>query len=87
MYTQSEINIKIKDDAPCEYMANMRKQVAGEGSFYGSITTMEDLEANLAENCIPVEFMEMDIFDYALFLDTRRTMMAQYIRDYYRSLD
>ena len=87
VYTQSEINIKIKDDAPCEYMANMRKQVAGEGSFYGSITTMEDLEANLAENCIPVEFMEMDIFDYALFLDTRRTMMAQYIRDYYRSLD
>ena len=86
VYTQSEINIKIKDDAPCEYMANMRKQVAGEGSFYGSITTMEDLEANLVENCIPVEFMEMDIFDYALFLDTRRTMMAQYIRDYYRSL-
>ena len=87
VYTQSEINIKIKDDAPCEYMANMRKQVVGESSFYGSITTMEDLEANLDENCIPVEFMEMDIFDYALFLDTRRTMMAKYIRDYYRSLD
>ena len=87
VYTQSEINIKIKDDAPCEYMANMRKQVTGEGSFYGNITTMEDLEANLAENCVPVEFMEMDIFDYALFLDTRRTMMAQYIRDYYKSLD
>ncbi len=87
VYTQSEINIKIKDDAPCEYMANMKKQVTGEGSFYGNITTMEDLEANLAENCVPVEFMEMDIFDYALFLDTRRTMMAQYIRDYYRSLD
>ena len=76
-----------KDDAPCEYMANMRRQVAGEGNFYGSITTMEDLEANLAENCIPVEFMEMDIFDYALFLDTRRTLMAQYIRDYYWSLE
>ena len=87
VYTQSEINIKIKDAAPCEYMNNMKKQVAGEGVGYGSITTMEDLEANLAENCIPVEFMNMDIFDYALFLDTRRTMMAQYIRDYYRSLD
>ena len=87
VYTQSEINIKIKDAAPCEYMDNMKKQVAGEGVGYGSITTMEDLEANLAENCIPKEFMEMDIFDYALFLDTRRTMMAEYIRDYYRSLD
>ena len=87
VYTQSEINIKIKDDAPCDYMGNMKKQVAGEGSFYGSITTMEDLENNLDENCIPVEFMEMDIFDYALFLDVRRTKIAEYIRDYYRSLD
>ena len=68
-------------------MANMKKQIAGEGSFYGSITTMEDLKANLAENCIPVEFMEMDIFDYALFLDARRTKMAEYIRDYYKGLD
>ena len=65
----------------------MKKQVSGEGVGYGSITTMEDLEANLAENCIPVEFMNMDIFDYALFLDTRRTLMARYIRDYYKSLD
>lgn len=86
-YTQSEINIKIKDNSPCVYMANMKKQIAGEGSFYGNITTMEDLVANLAENCIPVEFMDMDVFDYALFLDTRRTMMAQYIRDYYRNLE
>ncbi len=67
-------------------MINMKKQVAGEGSFYGSISTVEDLQANLAENCIPVEFMEKDIFDYALFLDARRTMMANYIKDYYNSL-
>ena len=86
VYTHSEINIKIKDDAPCEYMANMRKQVVGEGSFYGSITTMEDLEANLAENCMPIEFIDMDIFSYALFLDIRRAKMAHYIRDYYKSL-
>ena len=64
----------------------MKLQVAGEGTYYGSITDMDDLKANLAENCIPVEFMEMDVFDYALFLDTRRTMMAQYIREFYKSL-
>ena len=68
-------------------MANMKKQITGEGNYYGSITTMEDLEANLAENCIPVGFMDMDIFDYALFLDTRRSMMAQYIKDFYKSLN
>ena len=48
--------------------------------------TADDLKKNLAENCVPEEFMEMDIFDYAVFLDTRRTMMAQYIRKYYESL-
>ena len=86
VYTQSEINIKIKDNAPCDYMANMKKQIAGEGSFYGSITTREDLEANLSENCIPVEFMEMDVSNYSLFLEKRRKMMSQYIRDYYMCL-
>ena len=87
VYTQSETNIKIKDDAPCEYMACMKQQVAGEGTFYGGITDMDDLKANLAENCVPEEFMSMDIFDYTVFLDMRRTRMAQYIREYYESLE
>lgn len=86
VYTQSETNIKIKDDAPCEYMARMKQQVAGEGTYYGGITDMDDLRANFAENCVPEDFMDMDIFDYQVFLDTRRTMMAQYIREYYKSL-
>lgn len=87
VYTQSEINIKIKDDAPCEYMSNMKKQVAGEGYYYGSISSMEDLKSNLEENCIPFEFMDMDIFSFAAFLGMRRVKMAQYIKDYYMSLD
>ena len=86
VYTQSEINIKIKDDAPCDYMALMKQQVSGEGSFYGGISSMEDLEANLAENCVPIEFMGMDVFDFQVFLDKRRTMMAKYIREYYENL-
>ena len=87
VFTQSEINIRIKDNAPCDYMTNMKQQIAGEGSFYGSITTMDDLKANLAENCIPMEFMEMTFSNYTQFLDIRRKMMAQYIRDYYMCLD
>lgn len=86
-YTQSETNVKIKDDAPCEYMARMKQQVAGGGTYYGGISDMDDLRANLAENCVPETFMDMDIFDYQVFLDTRRTIMAQYIREYYESLE
>lgn len=87
VYTQSETNIKIKDDAPCDYMARMKQQVAGEGTFYGGITDMDDLKVNLAENCVPESFMDMDIFDYQVFLDSRRNLMAQYIREYYESLE
>lgn len=86
VYTQSEINIKIKHDAPCKYMTRMKQQVAGEGTFYGGITDKDDLRANLGENCVPETFMDMDISDYRMFLDMRRTIMAQYIREYYESL-
>ena len=47
---------------------------------------MEDLESNLAENCVPIEFMGMDVFDFQVFLDMRRTLMAKYIKEYYASL-
>lgn len=86
-YTQTEINIKIKDTPPCEYMSNMKKQIAGEGSYYGGITDMADLEENLSENCVPVEFMNMDVSNYQEFLEKRRKLMAQYIRDYYMKLN
>jgi hypothetical protein len=61
--------------------------VAGEGSYYGGIISQEDLEKNFAENCVPVEFMDMDISDYQVFLDQRRRLMAAYIRKYYEGLE
>lgn len=86
VYTQSEINIKIKDDAPCEYMSLMQKQVSGGELAYGGITDATDLDLNMEENCIPEGFAEMDIWSFALFLEQRRAKMAQYIKDYYQSL-
>lgn len=86
VYTQSETNIKIKDDAPYIYMARMMEQVTGEGVFYGGITDINDLKANLSENCIPESFTNMDISSYQSFLKERRLLMAQYIRQYYESL-
>ena len=87
VYTQSETNVKIKDNAPCDYMARMKQQVAGEGIVYGGITDPDDLKDNLAENCVPEALVDMDIFDYQVFLDQRRNLMAEYIRDYYMSLE
>ena len=87
VYTQSEINIKIKDDAPCVYMELMKKQIAGGDLSYGGITTEDDLKRNLAENCVPEEFMDMDIWGFPEFLEKRRYLMAQFVKKYYEALD
>jgi hypothetical protein len=87
VYTQSEINIKIKDNAPCVYMDLMKKQIAGGDLSYGGITTEDDLKRNLAENCVPEEFMEMDIWGFPAFLEKRRFLMAQFVKKYYEALD
>lgn len=86
VYTQSEINIKIKDSAPCEYMSKMKEQVNGGDLIYGGIINAEDLKRNLAECCIPEIFAEMDYTGYKEFLKQRRILIAAYIRDYYFSL-
>ena len=39
------------------------------------------------ENCVPIEFMNMDVFDFQVFLAIRRTMMAKCIREYYEGLE
>lgn len=87
VYTQSEINIKIKDDAPCEYMKLMKQQIAGGDLSYGGIIGEDDLKRNLAENCVPEEFMNMDIWGFPEFLEKRRYLMAQFVLKYYEALD
>lgn len=86
VYTQTEINIRIKDQAPKEYMADIRKQCEGGDMQYGGIQSMEKLKENLAANCIPEEIFDMDYNDYDTFLKLRRKLMAQKIRAYYETL-
>lgn len=85
-YTQSEINIQIKDAAPNIYMAKMKDQVSGGEISYGNITDKRDLRNNLAENCIPEDIVNMDINNYQDFLAKRRVLMADFIHKFYDSL-
>lgn len=86
VYTQSEINIKIKDQAPKMYMAQVKKQCTGGNTVYGGINSMEKLEQNLTANCIPRDIFEMDYTQFEDFLEKRRKLMAQKIRNYYEML-
>jgi hypothetical protein len=86
VYAQQEINIKIGKKSPKDYMDDVVNQCKGGKLKYGGIDNMDDLNHNLKQNALPVEFLNMDIDDYEKFLIERRKLMAQKIRDYYFSL-
>lgn len=88
VYTQTEINIKIGKKSPAEYLGYVRDvQCAGGETMYGGITSLDDLTANLTEDCcLPVGLADMTIEDYPTFLLERRKLIAARLKEYYFSL-
>lgn len=84
--TETAINIAIKDRPPTEYMSWIRAQVESGALRIGEINSQCDLEANLEEHAIPASINEVSADNYPTFLDARRKLMAQKIRDYYEAL-
>ena len=85
-FAQEEINIKVGNKLPKEYLAVVRDQCEGGPLKYGSINAAAALATNLAENCIPEWLFEAGCDDYERFLTERRRLMAAALRNYYRSL-
>ena len=86
VFLQQEINIKIADKAPCEYMQEVYRQCETKEPVYGGIVDKDELAENLRQSCIPAGFECMDISNYPDFLEQRRKLMAQKIKDYYWAL-
>lgn len=86
VFIQQEINIKISDNAPSKYMSEVYKQCNSKQPVYGGIIDSKELKLNLEQNCVPDGFETMKISDYQTFLEKRRVLMAQKIKDYYNSL-
>lgn len=84
--TQSEINIKIKDNAPNVYMKEVLNQIENKQPTIGGIINEEGLKETLRQSCIPEEFVNYDINNYKEFLEKRRYLMAQKIKDFYFNL-
>jgi hypothetical protein len=86
VYTPQEINIAIKDQSPKKYFQEILKQCEEKTSKYGEIQDIELLKQNMKQNCIPLEVFEMEADQYEEFLEMRRKLMAQKIKEYYFSL-
>ncbi|CAA9891939.1 hypothetical protein METHB2_530014 [Candidatus Methylobacter favarea] len=83
---QSEINIKVGNKAPKDYFDQIKSQIENNNKLISGLSCTEDLTANLAANCIPVDIINMDSEDYSEFLAKRRKLMALKIKAYYFSL-
>lgn len=81
VYMQSDINIKIGNKPPKEYM-----NMILDGDNISGISSEKELADNMAMHCIPQEFKDMDFNDYESFLAKRRKLISQKIKDYYFSL-
>lgn len=86
VYMQSEINIKIRDKSPKVYFSEIKSQCENGELIYGSIDSIDELNNNLIENAVPLDVFNMDINDYQEFLNKRRVLMANKIKEYYQSL-
>lgn len=84
--TETSINISISNKPPAQYMADMASQIESGLLTLGEITDAADLAANLAENAIPTNLIEVTAGSYKEFLAQRRKLMAAVIRDYYQAL-
>ncbi len=86
VYMQSEINIKIGNKAPKDYLKIVLNQLKNNQMEIGAITDQKSLIENLKENCIPEMIFNADFYQYNNFLEERRKLMAKKIKEYYFSL-
>jgi hypothetical protein len=83
---QQEINIKVGAKAPMEYFSEILEHVNNGGLQFSRIHDEMDLLENMHQHCIPTQIFDMQVDDYEDFLEERRKLMAEKIREYYYSL-
>jgi hypothetical protein len=86
VFVQQEVNIKIGDKKPSDYIVDVFLQCESKNTKYGVITDLDDFKNNLQSNCLPVDISEYELDNFESFLQARRQSMAEKIKAYYFSL-
>jgi len=86
VYLQQEVNIKIGDRPPADYMKAIFNQCQNGEPVYGAIVSTETLQGNLRANCLPEGLEAYASEEYEAFLANRRVAMAEKIKGYYWAL-
>ncbi len=83
---QRNINNTIGDTAPEVYFSELQAGCEVGSPPYGGINTIEELQTNLEDHCIPHGDNPAIFENYEEFLERRRILRAKKIRKYYESL-
>lgn len=83
---QSEINIAIGDRSPLDYFKIVFDQCNGGKKKIGGINDIKELKKNFSMNCIPEGIVSMRLEDYDEFLELRRKLMSEKIKNYFHTL-
>jgi len=84
--TQSEINIAIGNKSPKEYFGELLNQCETGVLKYGAINKLDELNENLKIHCIPLSIFDELANNYEKFLEERRKLIAQKIKEYFNTL-
>lgn len=83
VYLHDQINIKVSDHAPNEYLTEVQNYTY---AFGNEMASFEDLKRNMDENAIPMSLLESDVSLYNNFLKERQKLMALKIQEFYDKL-
>jgi hypothetical protein len=86
VYAQTEINIKLSNKSPREYFDSIKTQIQDKTNLITGIQDQTELEQNLKQNAVLFDLVNMTAENYQDFLEARRALIAEKIRDYYFGL-
>ena len=83
VHLRNDINISVSDLAPREYLGDI---LSGGNNHHSDIVNEAEMINNFEDNAIPKILLQAEVDDYDEFLRQRQVLMAEMVREYYKTL-
>ena len=83
VHLRNDINISVSDLAPSEYLGDI---LSGGNNHHSDIVNEAEMINNFEDNAVPKILLQAEVDDYDEFLQQRQVLMAEMVREYYKTL-
>ena len=83
VHLRNDINISVSDLAPREYLGDI---LSVGNNHHSDIVNEAEMINNFEDNAIPKILLQAEVDDYDEFLRQRQVLMAEMVREYYKTL-